>query len=228
MYSKTGDVRSSRSIFDRMKEKTCVTWSAMIGCYAEKGDLDEALDLFQSMEAAGQKPDLVTAVYMLSGCGQIGALETGRWIHSYVDSHGLCSNLVVSNALIDMYSKCGSMTLAREIFDAMHEKSVVSWTTIISGHALNGKFKEALDRSSFSLSAWRPFRHFDRLNKENDLDFTLPCVSVLLSLRFSCNLALLSVSSEVTFSFNIDSSSSSISRSLIGRVKMSREFVDEF
>ncbi|XP_074335863.1 pentatricopeptide repeat-containing protein At4g19191, mitochondrial [Apium graveolens] len=144
MYSKTGDVCSARNVFDSMQEKTCVSWTAMIGCYAEKGDLDEAMVLFQSMEAAGLKPDLVTALYIISGCGQIGALETGRWIHNYAVLNKL-RNLVVSNALMDMYAKCGCMTLAREIFSTMHEKSIVSWTTIISGYALNGEFKEALD-----------------------------------------------------------------------------------
>ncbi|KAK1371600.1 Pentatricopeptide repeat-containing protein [Heracleum sosnowskyi] len=151
MYSKTGDVCSARDIFDSMKERTCVSWTAIIGCYAENGDLDEAMALFQSMEAAGQKPDLVTALYIISGCGQIGALETGRWIHSFVVSNKLHSNLVVSNALIDMYAKCGYMTLAREIFNSMPKKSIVSWTTIISGYALNGEFKEALDHFELIL-----------------------------------------------------------------------------
>ncbi|WOG82169.1 hypothetical protein DCAR_0101331 [Daucus carota subsp. sativus] len=151
MYSKTGDVRSARNIFDAIKEKTRVSWNAIIGCYAERGDLDEAMALFRSMEASGHKPDLVTALYIISGSGKIGALETGRWIHSYVVLNKFHSNLVVSNALIGMYAKCGCMTLAREIFNTMHEKSIVSWTTIISGYALHGELKEALDHFELML-----------------------------------------------------------------------------
>ncbi|KAK3014740.1 hypothetical protein RJ639_010276 [Escallonia herrerae] len=62
MYSKSGDVHSARHVFDGMMEKSCVSWTAMIGGYAEKGDLDEALALFHSMQAAGEKPDFVTVL----------------------------------------------------------------------------------------------------------------------------------------------------------------------
>lgn len=145
MYSKCDDVVSARFLFDGMSNRTCVSWTAIISGYSEKGDLDEALRLFHAMEAAGEKPDLVTMLSLISGCIQAGALELGKWIHSYAFSHGLRENIVFCNALIDMYAKCGSMNDARELFYLMPEKTIVSWTTMVSGCALNGKFKEALD-----------------------------------------------------------------------------------
>lgn len=145
MYSKCGNIDSARYIFDSMSETTCVSWTAMIGGYAVNGNLDEALALFNSMKAAGKKPDLVTVVSLISGCGQTGALELGRWVNNYAISNGLKDSLMVSNALIDMYAKCGSINDAREIFNAMPERTVVSWTTMIAGCALNGELKEALD-----------------------------------------------------------------------------------
>nr|GEZ18232.1 pentatricopeptide repeat-containing protein At4g19191, mitochondrial [Tanacetum cinerariifolium] len=132
------------AIFDSMMDRTCVTWTAMNGGYAEKGDLDEALTLFDSMEAAGLKPDLVTLLNLIAGYGETGALEIGRWVEKYAVSNGLKNNLMVLNALIDMYAKCGSLKEAREIFCKMHEKMVVSWTSMIFGCALNGEFEEAL------------------------------------------------------------------------------------
>ncbi|KAH7859882.1 hypothetical protein Vadar_006680 [Vaccinium darrowii] len=113
--------------------------------YAEKGDLDEALALFRSMEAAGQKPDIVTLLYMISCCGQTGSLEVRRWIDNYATSNGKKQNVTVCNALIDMYAKCGNIRDAWELFSTMQGKTVVSWTSMISGYALNGEFKEALD-----------------------------------------------------------------------------------
>ncbi|XP_059643844.1 pentatricopeptide repeat-containing protein At4g19191, mitochondrial [Cornus florida] len=144
MYSKSGDISSARYVFDSIINKTCVSWTAMIGGYAEKGDLDEALVLFYSMEASGEKPDLVTMLYLISGCGQMGALEIGRWVDLYTTTNGL-KNIMVCNALIDMYAKCGSIRDAQELFRTMHERTIVSWTTMIAGCALNGEFKEALD-----------------------------------------------------------------------------------
>ncbi|KAJ0488318.1 putative tetratricopeptide-like helical domain superfamily [Helianthus annuus] len=144
MYSKCDNVNTARRIFDNMMNKTCVSWTAMIGGYAEKGDLDEALTLFDSMEATGVKPDLVTILNLISGCGETGALEIGKWVENYAVLNGFSNNLMVSNALIDMYAKCGSLKEACEIFYNMRERTVVSWTSMISGCALNGEFKQSL------------------------------------------------------------------------------------
>ncbi|KAL5751695.1 hypothetical protein ACOSP7_021868 [Xanthoceras sorbifolium] len=145
MYSKCGDVDSARFLFDGMYHRTCVSWTAMISGYAGKGDMDVALGLFSAMEAAGEKPDLVTLLSLISGCGQSGGLELGKWIDNYASSNGLKDNVMVCNALIDMYAKCGSIGAARELFYALPERTVVSWTTVVAGCALNGEFGEALD-----------------------------------------------------------------------------------
>ncbi|KAL3637476.1 hypothetical protein CASFOL_018644 [Castilleja foliolosa] len=157
MYSKCGDINSARYIFDCMSTRSCVTWTVMIGGYSEKGDLDEALSLFRDMEVHGEKPDLVTVIHLISACGKIGALETGKWIDHYTVSNGLKKNLMVRNAFLDMYAKCGSMGDSLDLFHTMNEKSVVSWTTLISGFALNGQFLEALDNFNQMLkSGFKP------------------------------------------------------------------------
>ncbi|XP_029126256.1 pentatricopeptide repeat-containing protein At4g19191, mitochondrial [Cajanus cajan] len=145
MYSKCGDVHSARFLFDGMYNKTCVSWTVMISGYAEKGYMSEALALFNAMEAAGQKPDLVTVLALISGCGQMGALELGKWIDNYTINKGLKDNVVVCNALIDMYAKCGSFKGAKELFYTMANRSLVTWTTMITACALNGDVKDALD-----------------------------------------------------------------------------------
>lgn len=145
MYSKCGDVHSARFLFDGMFDKTCVSWTVMISGYAEKGYMSEALALFNAMEAAGEKPDLVTVLALISGCGQTGTLELGKWIDNYSTNKGLKDNVAVCNALIDMYAKCGSFSDAKELFYTMANRTVVSWTTMITACALNGDVKDALD-----------------------------------------------------------------------------------
>lgn len=146
MYSKSGDTCSARLLFDIMPSRTCVSWTVMISGYAEKGKMDEALALFHAMTNTAEKPDLVTLLSLISGCGKFGSLEIGKWIDARADIYG-CKrdNVMVCNALIDMYSKCGSIPDARDIFDNMSEKNVVTWTTMIAGYALNGIFLEALE-----------------------------------------------------------------------------------
>lgn len=151
MYSKCRDTDSARFIFDGMSVRTCVSWTAMISGYAEKGDLDEAMDLFRAMEAAGEKPDLVTVLSLVSGCGLSGSLEHGRWIEGYARSNGFKDSVILSNALIDMYAKCGNIYDARDLFNAMPERTIVSWTTMIAGYALNGYVMEALNLFSVMI-----------------------------------------------------------------------------
>ncbi|KAK5839320.1 hypothetical protein PVK06_008097 [Gossypium arboreum] len=145
MYSKCGDVNSARLLFDCMSDRTHVSWTVMISGYAEKGNINEAMSLFFSMEKVGETPDLVTILSLLSGCSKTGSLELGKLIDSYAKSKEFKDNIMVCNALIDMYSKCGSILEAKEVFHAMREKTIVSWTTMISGCAMNGQFEEALD-----------------------------------------------------------------------------------
>ncbi|KAL1567956.1 pentatricopeptide repeat-containing protein, mitochondrial-like protein [Salvia divinorum] len=166
MYSKCGAIGSARYIFDCMSVRSCVTWTVMIGAYADKGDLDEALSLFHVMEAAGEKPDSVTVFHLIAACGKVGGLEVGRWIDAYSTAKGLKKDLMVCNALIDMYSKCGSMEHAESVFLAMDEKNVVSWTALISGFALNGRSQEALN-------------YFDRMLKSGEKPNHVTVLAVL-------------------------------------------------
>ena len=50
----------------------------------------------------------------------------------------------LKNSLIDMYSKCGDIDIARGVFDDISAKDVVSWNAMIQGLAPHGLGKEAL------------------------------------------------------------------------------------
>ncbi|KAG8373264.1 hypothetical protein BUALT_Bualt11G0005800 [Buddleja alternifolia] len=125
-----------------MNERSCVTWTVTIGGYSEKSDLDEALSVFHAMD---EELDLVIVIHLILACGKFGALEVGKLIYNYTISNGLKSNVTVCNALLDMYAKCGSIGEAQKLFSTMNVKNVVSWTTMISGFTLNGKFQASLD-----------------------------------------------------------------------------------
>ena len=60
-------------------------------------------------------------------------------------SYRLRDSVLVCNALIDLYAKCGSVYKAKEVFHSMPSKFIASWTAMIARLALNGKFSEALD-----------------------------------------------------------------------------------
>ncbi|KAF8404525.1 hypothetical protein HHK36_009410 [Tetracentron sinense] len=155
-YAKCDDSGLAERVFHGIPTdlRTVVSWNSMIaGGYAKKGDVEEALALFYAMELAGHQPDMVTVVALLSACGQTGALDLGRWINKYAIANGFKESVIVCNALIDMYAKCGSINDAYGLFHTMPERTTVSWTTMIAGYALNGEFKEALNLFSHMVGS---------------------------------------------------------------------------
>lgn len=143
-YAKNGKVEIAHSIFNGMPEKDVVSWSAMIAGYAESSKPMEALNLFHDMQRSGVKPDEITMLSVISACANVGALDKARCIHSFVENHSMCKILPIGNALIDMFSKCGSLTLALDVFNAMPQKNVVTWTSIITASAMHGDGRSAL------------------------------------------------------------------------------------
>ncbi|XP_058076235.1 pentatricopeptide repeat-containing protein At1g09190 [Magnolia sinica] len=145
-FCKTGDVESGIRLFQEMSERSIVSWNSMIAGFAQAGRDGDALELFREMLDAGFKPDDATLVTMLPVCARLGALDVGRWIHSYADREGFLKERVsVGNSLVDMYCKCGDLTSAQDFFNEMPQRNVVSWNAIISGMAFNGHGNLGID-----------------------------------------------------------------------------------
>ncbi|KAJ7513567.1 hypothetical protein O6H91_23G004900 [Diphasiastrum complanatum] len=144
MYAKCGCTQDARELFDNMSERNVVSWNAMIVGYAQNGLGKEALALYEQMKQEGMQPNNVTFVLLLKACASLAALEQGKQLHSEIIKKGFQSDLVVCSTLVDMYAKCGCTEDARELFDNMSERNVVSWNAMIVGYVQNGLGKEAL------------------------------------------------------------------------------------
>ncbi|XP_057818478.2 pentatricopeptide repeat-containing protein At2g13600 isoform X2 [Cryptomeria japonica] len=144
MYVKCGGLMDARKVFDDMTKPDNFSWNAMIAAYRKHGYPHEALKLFHQMQLIGFRPDQFAFASVLPACAKIKDLEQGMDIHESVTERGFLSDLVVANALVDMYGKCGSIRKARELFNKMPQKNVVSWNAMIAGYAQNGALDEAL------------------------------------------------------------------------------------
>ncbi|XP_061354634.1 pentatricopeptide repeat-containing protein At4g14820 [Gastrolobium bilobum] len=144
-YAKLGMVKDARLIFDQMIEKDLVCWSAMISGYAESDQPQEALKLFNEMQLQRIVPDQITMLSVISACAHVGALNQAKWIHRYADKNGFGRVLSVNNALIDMYAKCGNLVRAREVFENMPRKNVISWSSMINAFAMHGDADSAIN-----------------------------------------------------------------------------------
>ncbi|KAG9457196.1 hypothetical protein H6P81_001704 [Aristolochia fimbriata] len=136
MYSKCGNAVDAQSVFDGMVQRNVVSWNSLITCYEQNGPADKALQLLVTMMESGMGPDEVTFASIVSACATLSAIKEGLQLHACViKSESFSDDLVLSNALVDMYAKCGKMKAARWIFDQMPARNVISATSLVSGYA---------------------------------------------------------------------------------------------
>ncbi|MED6167215.1 Pentatricopeptide repeat-containing protein [Stylosanthes scabra] len=178
-YSHTGRFGDVLSLFEQMQQENIkldvVTWTAVISGYAQRGLGPEALDVFRQMCNCVSQSNVVTLVYLLSGCASVGAILHGKETHYYaikfmlnLDGNDPREDLMVINGLIDMYSKCINVGVARKMFELITRKDmdVVTWTVMIGGYAQHGDGNHALQLFSEMFK----MNNSLRLN-----DFTLSC-----------------------------------------------------
>ncbi|CAJ1935862.1 unnamed protein product [Sphenostylis stenocarpa] len=153
MYGKCKCVSDALSVFEVMVERDIFSWNSIISVHELCGDHYGTLRLFDKMLLKGVQPDLVTVTAVLPACTHLAALIHGREIHGYMVANGLGKEeghsdfdyVLLNNALMDMYAKCGNMRDARMVFDNMREKDVASWNIMITGYGMHGYGDEALD-----------------------------------------------------------------------------------
>ncbi|KAH7836640.1 hypothetical protein Vadar_003800 [Vaccinium darrowii] len=155
IYSKWGEPRNALHVFDEMVTGDSIVWNSIIGGFAQNTDGDEALNLFKRMKQAGFMADQATLTSVLRACTGLALLELGRQVHVHVIKFK--QDLILNNALLDMYCKCGSLEDANSTFTRMLDKDVISWSTMITGLAQNGFSRAALELfESMKASGTKP------------------------------------------------------------------------
>ncbi|XP_068656300.1 pentatricopeptide repeat-containing protein At3g24000, mitochondrial-like [Aristolochia californica] len=155
LYLKCGKIDEARRLFDEMETVNLITWNAMIAGHAQMMDLAkddlsaqrsglEALKIFQKLSRSNLKPDLFSFSSALTVCSHLIALEQGEQIHAQSIKTGFLSDVVVGSSLVNMYNKCGSIEKAIKAFVEMSTRTLISWTSMITGYAQHGRSREAL------------------------------------------------------------------------------------
>ncbi|KAF8758047.1 hypothetical protein HU200_010793 [Digitaria exilis] len=138
MFSELGDVQSASMVFEHTSKNTEV-WNSMITGFVQNGKFAEAMDLFIQLLGSKEVPlDVVTFLSALTAASQSQDGRLGQQLHGYLikGMHGMLP-VILGNALVVMYSRCGNVQTAFELFDRLPEKDVVSWNTMITAFVQN-------------------------------------------------------------------------------------------
>ncbi|KAK7349635.1 hypothetical protein VNO77_07153 [Canavalia gladiata] len=145
-YVKSGDVCAARSLFDEMPRRDVISCNSMMAGYVQNGYCIEALKIFHDMrKATNMLPDDTTLLIVLTAIAQLGHVEDGVVIHHYLMEKGYSLSGKLGVALIDMYSKCGSIENAISVFDNIGGKCVDHWNAVIGGLSIHGMGEMAFD-----------------------------------------------------------------------------------
>ncbi|MCO5602658.1 hypothetical protein L7F22_056794 [Adiantum nelumboides] len=109
--------------------------NVLVTMYGLSGSLPDARAIFNRLS----HQDAVTFVNTIAACTSQAVITEGFRLHSILEGTEMEHNVVVGNALINMYSKCGSLLEARKVFEKMPEKNVVTWSTLIAAYAQHGE-----------------------------------------------------------------------------------------
>jgi pentatricopeptide repeat protein len=146
-YAKHGIMDKSIELFNQNPKRDNVSWNAVISGYVKCGSHKKAVEFFERMRQTGLRPDNVTILSLLTLCTCTGSLDLGQKLHDFLlesfPRNGLPIKL--GNAIIDMYSKCGCIEKAIDVFESMEESDISSWNSVICGLALHGHTSKALN-----------------------------------------------------------------------------------
>ncbi|KFK41577.1 hypothetical protein AALP_AA2G147000 [Arabis alpina] len=104
----------------------------------KSGDLQRAFSLFYCAPVEFQSQQAYAALFQ--ACAEQRNLRHGISLHHHMHSHlqSYSHDVFLANHLITMYAKCGNIVYARQVFEEMPERNVVSWTSLITGYAQAG------------------------------------------------------------------------------------------
>lgn len=143
-YMKFGKIELAEKLFQEIQVKNLVTWNAMIAGYVENCRAEDGLKLFREMISSGIKPNPSSLSSVLLACSSLSALVMGKQVHRLVYKYLLHNDTTAGTSLISMYSKCGNLEDAWNLFLEMPQKDVVTWNAMITGYAQHGAGQKAL------------------------------------------------------------------------------------
>ncbi|OEL14959.1 putative pentatricopeptide repeat-containing protein [Dichanthelium oligosanthes] len=155
MYCMCESILEARRLFDEMPERNLVTWNTIIAGSSRHDPL-MAMQLLVDMDL---EPNCLTLTSITSACAGLAALKCGQQVHGAILRRNYGDDLKVSNALVDMYSKCGSIFNAKKVFNMIACKDILSWTSMIGGYGMNGYANEAIELFNSMVHAGVPPDH---------------------------------------------------------------------
>ncbi|KAH7440361.1 hypothetical protein KP509_04G103800 [Ceratopteris richardii] len=120
MYAKCGSFNEAHAALDRLKRRNTVSWNALIGGYADRGNFMMATSCFKRMLSEGLQPIASTFTSILTACSHAGIVEDGyEYFESMKNDYGITPITDHLFCLVDLFSRAGRLYDAREVLNSI-------------------------------------------------------------------------------------------------------------
>lgn len=157
MYAKVGSIKEAEEVFSKIASKNVVSWTAMIGGYAQNGYAKEAITLFEQMNSFKVMPNRVTFVSLLTACSHAGLKEQAEmFFHSMEAEYGITPGIEHYACLVDVLGRAGRLKEAEELINRMpYESNALVWRMLLSACRKHGDLERG-KRSAERILALEP------------------------------------------------------------------------
>ncbi|POO00517.1 DYW domain containing protein [Trema orientale] len=142
MYAKSGHIEAANEVFSNMTYRNSVTWNAMISGYSHHGLGKEALNVFRGMITAGDYPNYVTFVAVLSACAHLGLVQQGLYyLNQLMKQIGIEPGVEHYTCIVGLLSRAGLLDEAENYMRSVSAKwDVVAWRTLLNACYLHRNY----------------------------------------------------------------------------------------
>jgi pentatricopeptide repeat protein len=140
MYFKCGTIDNAHQIFNKMSDKNAISFNAMIVGYAQHGCGKEVLQLFEQMVEAGNNPDHITFIGVLSACSHAGLVDEGfLYFDAMSQDHGITPTMDHYACMIDLLGRAGRLNKAEDFINCMpFEPDARVWGALLGACCIHG------------------------------------------------------------------------------------------
>ncbi|GJZ30858.1 pentatricopeptide repeat-containing protein [Tanacetum coccineum] len=135
-----GRVEDEEILFNQIHVKDEIMWNAMIYGYFVNGRVEDGVRLFDEMpvnSVISWTSMIITFSSVITACVNVKDLYLGVVIHGHVVKRGCFLDTYIMIPLIMLYAHCKDIDSYCKVFNETLHKSVVVWTSLLTGYCSN-------------------------------------------------------------------------------------------
>ncbi|RID76151.1 hypothetical protein BRARA_B03138 [Brassica rapa] len=145
MFAKCGSLDDAVSLFEKMRHKDTPAWSAMIVAYANHGEAEKSMLMFERMRSESVQPDEITFLGLLNACSHRGLVEEGReYFSRMVNEFKIVPSIKHYGSMVDLLGRAGHLDDAYRFIDTLPiSPTPLLWRILLSSCSSHNDLKLA-------------------------------------------------------------------------------------